>query len=375
MQPAPTAPRREFRLTTSPRVWSGIIAGWILLGVYEYAQLAMIAYYERSEAGSSPALVRAMGTMATWIVVSGLLALMVDHVPMPMTWQAIVVLVIPSIFAATVLAVAAQACFSSGFASPFSPAWQSRIDRAFLHEFHPALLRALLTALLGYALKKKYWFQSQELDATHLKLQLANAEMQVLRSQIQPHFLFNTLHLISSLLRTEPDNAQRVLSRLSDLLRMATDRHHHEVPLVDEIEFASRYVEIQQIRFSDVLSVKWQIDPLLLDVLVPNFLLQPLIENSIKHGLRGSPRVNVSVEASREEGAIVLRVIDDGLARPAELRTRSGVGLMNLHARLDRLYGNRGSLSMKRVDGTGTVVTVRLPMRSQIGNEVFAEPS
>jgi two-component system, LytTR family, sensor kinase len=191
--------------------------------------------------------------------------------------------------------------------------------------------------------------------------QLASSKLDALRSQLRPHFLFNTLNAISVLAREDPDKTQRMLLRLSSLLRRSLDEEAHEVPLRQELAFLDDYLDIQRARFGDKLHVHLDIDPAVLDVRVPVFLLQPLVENSLQHGVSDDGTSFVALDARRVDGVLRLVLEDDG-GRAAELGARQGVGLSNTRARLAQLYGGRASIELSPRDIRGTQVEILIPL-------------
>jgi two-component system, LytTR family, sensor kinase len=202
------------------------------------------------------------------------------------------------------------------------------------------------------------------LNAIQLEAQLSDARLRTLQAELHPHFLFNTLHAISTLVHTKPELADRMISRLSDLLRLTFDRSGaNRVPLQQELEFLQKYLEIEQIRFQDRLTVNFDIDPDTLDAEVPRLILQPLVENAIQHGIapRSGPG-HVQVAARREEGRLWLEVRDDGvgLNAGARARLRSGIGLANTRDRLACLYGERHRLDFSD-GGPGLAVRIEIP--------------
>ncbi len=186
--------------------------------------------------------------------------------------------------------------------------------------------------------------------------------------QLQPHFLFNTLHAISTLMHRDVEAADRMLARLSDLLRLTVDKIGvHEVSLKEELEFLRSYLQIEQTRFQDRLTVRFDIEPETLDARVPNLILQPLVENAIRHGVvpRTSPG-RIEVTARRWDGDLHLTVRDDGPGIPggppgSEGAGRNGLGLANVRARLTRRYGSAGRLELRNHPEGGLVVSVTFP--------------
>jgi sensor histidine kinase YesM len=192
---------------------------------------------------------------------------------------------------------------------------------------------------------------------------LERAQRDLLRMQLQPHFLFNTLHAISALMERDVHAARRMITRLSDLLRLALDDDsRHEVSVEEEIEFLDRYAEIQKIRFGGRLDVTYDIAADARRLLVPRLVLQPLVENSITHGLSRLERPgNVTVEARRRDGHLVLRVLDDGVGLEDGVITREGVGVGNTRARLEQLYGRGHRFEIGNLPGGGCEVRIEIP--------------
>lgn len=217
----------------------------------------------------------------------------------------------------------------------------------------------------------------RELEGVLLAGELGEARLQVLRNQIQPHFLFNTLNSVSALMHLDVAEAERKLALLADLLRSALAEHGgNEVPLGDEIDFVSRYLEIEQTRFPRRLSVVWDTEPASLDALVPHLILQPLVENAVRHGIapRSGPGT-VRVRSRIEEGMLILEVRDDGVGLSRRIPGREGVGLSNTRARLKHLYGAAASLVVGEAASGGFVATVTLPLRRferSVGNSAVS---
>jgi hypothetical protein len=228
---------------------------------------------------------------------------------------------------------------------------------------------AVYFAVLGVAHAAAFFLEAREREtqAARLSAQLAEARLGALRMQLQPHFLFNSLNAIAVTVRDrDTATATRLLEQLGDVLRrvMRADRPP-EVTLAEELEFVRQYLAIEEVRFSDRLRPTFDIDPGLERAAVPEFVLQPLVENALRHGLaRRVTATLLRIEARREGDELVLRVTDDGPGpgeAPAEVTT--GVGLMNLRERLASLYGARARLELVGTPGGGAVATVRLPYR------------
>ncbi|HJR52848.1 MAG TPA: histidine kinase [Gemmatimonadota bacterium] len=203
------------------------------------------------------------------------------------------------------------------------------------------------------------------LQASELETRLARAQLDSLKMQLQPHFLFNTLHSVSALIHEDDEAADLMIARLSDFLRLVIEHAGaQEVALVQELEFLNRYLEIQQVRFQDRLRVSFDVDPEVLDAMVPNLVLQPLVENAIRHAVE--PRAaggRVEVSATRNGDTLCLTVRDDGPGLRAGAWTVPGVGISNTRARLEQLYGDRQALEIANHAEGGALVTVRFPWR------------
>jgi LytS/YehU family sensor histidine kinase len=212
-------------------------------------------------------------------------------------------------------------------------------------------------------------YREEELRGSRMEAQLAQAQLQALRMQLHPHFLFNTLNAVSALMHRDLDAAERMLARLSDFLRLTLETGGaHEVPLRQELDFLRRYLEIEQTRFADRLDVRVDVEPVTLDARVPNLILQPLVENAIRHGVaRSSAAGRIEIAAHRRNGSLLLEVRDDGPGLPegADRPEREGVGLTNTRARLRQLYGATSHLTLANRREGGLHVTLTLPFRTQ----------
>lgn len=199
---------------------------------------------------------------------------------------------------------------------------------------------------------------------TQLEIQLAHAQLAALRMQLQPHFLFNTLHAISELIHENPAAAERMIVRLSDFFRLTLDTSAAaEVSLRQEIDFLQRYLEIEQVRFEDRLEVNFEVDPVTLDAAVPNFLLQPLVENALRHGL--AHRLEgalLRIECRRADGRLTMTVTDNGPG-PQEKEFHPGYGLGITQQRLQRLYGEDHRLELRSPASGGCEVEIEIPWR------------
>jgi signal transduction histidine kinase len=228
-------------------------------------------------------------------------------------------------------------------------------------------------AIIGvsYALRSTARLRERERQAAELEAQLREAQLGALRMQLQPHFLFNSLNAIMALVRDrETERAVQALSLLSDVLRATVNSANaHETTLAQELDFLTRYLEIERVRFGDRLRVTVDVPHELHDALVPTFLLQPFVENSLKHGIlreRAGNEIRVSARAVND--ALAITVADDGRGLPSASDSMAGVGIMNARSRLERMYGPTAQLSVRNAaPARGTVVDISLPLRIAAG--------
>lgn len=223
---------------------------------------------------------------------------------------------------------------------------------------------AIYAGLVAGTLAVEHWRRGRahELQAAQLGLALSRAQWRALQMQLRPHFLFNTLNTVAMLIRTgDSQRALTMIAGLGDLLRqILDDGAQQEVPLGEELAFLERYLGIERVRFSDRLVVQIDAEPGSLESFVPRFLLQPLVENAIRHGIeKRAGSGALSITAKRVEGALSVAIQDDGAGPP--VAPSKGVGLTNARQRLRYLYGDNAALSLTPVQGGGAVVTVSLP--------------
>jgi len=270
-----------------------------------------------------------------------------------------------SVFSLVVFVLARRALVGSAAGGP--SLWRS-FRFLLTAEFHTGLLIYWAIIGLDHALAYYRRYQERELKASQLETRLVEAQLEALRTQLHPHFLFNTLNSISVLMRKDVDAADRTLLQLSNLLRVALGRNvAHEIPLKQELEFLSHYLEIEQTRYRDRLSVRMQIDPAALEALVPQLIFQPLVENAIRHGIAERETGGViEIRAERRNGRLALQVRDNGpgICAAAE-NLMEGVGLGNTRARLDHLYGQEGGFEWRNADEGGLIVTTTIPFHTE----------
>jgi two-component system LytT family sensor kinase len=246
--------------------------------------------------------------------------------------------------------------------------WSAHQQRLFFLEAEPVwtLTVILLATVLAVATPIKIWNNARiEHRLEEQEKLLLAAKIEALANQINPHFLFNTLTSISSLIRTQPDTARMLITKLSGLLRRLMRSTDHFVTLREEIASVDEYLDIEVVRFGPQLRVDKQIAPETLDVIVPSMLLQPLVENSIKHGLsRKVGGGRITIRTALKNGRATIEVLDDGLGMTEERLEHAfggGIGLSNVNERLRTIYGAGCTLKLTSEPGRGTSVSVEIP--------------
>ena len=243
---------------------------------------------------------------------------------------------------------------------------------SFLRYFLTSLLTNLpfssflYFTVLGCIYAFSYYREVREREAqqTRLTAQLAEAKLSALRMQLNPHFLFNSLNAITVLVRDQNTNdASRMLELLSGVLRQVLQSDsRQQVTLDEELRFIEKYLAIEQVRFSDRLEIRWSIEPGLRATAVPEFILQPLVENAVRHGVgKQSDKGVIEISAVAVDSDLLLSVIDNGPGYEAE--SERGVGLANTRARLETLFGEAAQLDVRNASGRGTMAMVRFPLR------------
>jgi two-component system LytT family sensor kinase len=343
-----------------------ILGAWTLLAMLFAGQ----AWFAAQVRGESLAWARASVIWLVWAAIWAVLT------PIALRLQARFPLQRPHVLAAlAVHGVASAACALLNlavFALAAPVIGATQVEPTWLATFSRLLGTTYLLNLPVYWLivaaahVERLVRTAREKDRRRLRLeaQLADARLQTLRTQLRPHFLFNSLNTISVLMHEDVDAANRVLLRLSALLRLSLDSSEaHEVTLGEEIGFLENYLEIEQARFGGRLSYRILIPDQVLQARVPNLILQPLVENALHHGLttRAGPG-RVEIRADRHGDSLLLHVIDDGRGLPCATTER--VGLANTRARLRLLYADRQRLEVRNGEGGGVIAEIEIPWRT-----------
>jgi two-component system LytT family sensor kinase len=343
-----------------------ILALWTLFGLFFSLQAYLARAYLGGGLPLGTALLRWLLCAYAWAILTPLVMWLSRRFPIGASrpWRALGVHV-PAAFA---FSVAGMLLYTLG-EQALDPSADFFTREAFASLFVSGLHIDLLiyATLVGvlHALEHQRRHRERELRAAQLEAALARAELGALRQQLHPHFLFNALNSIGVLMEEDPRAARKMLVHLSDLLRMMLrgDRAQ-EVSVKDELELLQSYLEIERMRFQDRLEIQLDVDPETLDARVPDLVLQPLVENAIKHGIVPRPsggRVAVSVQ--KRKGELRLEVSDDGPGLDWRSVGGTGLGLRNTQVRLEKLYGERHRFELERVNPSGLCVVLTLPFR------------
>lgn len=247
-----------------------------------------------------------------------------------------------------------------------SGTWLAQFQRMFFLNFDWEMMTYWAIIGVSHSLRFHHEARNRALRESQLETSLVEAQLQALQRQLQPHFLFNTLNTISALMHRDVDAADTMIARLSDLLRLSLKTVGiQEVALKDELDFLAKYLEIEQTRFRDRLTVAFDIEPDMLDALVPNLILQPLVENAIKHGIGPRPTPGqVQIRAQHIGAFLELEVRDNGVGMSAARLSdfNRGVGLANTRSRLRHLYGSEHRFEFRQPPDGGLSVVIAIPM-------------
>jgi signal transduction histidine kinase len=343
------------------------LGAWTLLGLFNASQALLAGTLSGQPADLRRAFLYQLTDAWTWALLALVAIALARRFPFgPHRWALALAVHVPAALTLGVL----QVLFSTpiiralGLIRLTGISSEALLTRILVGKLHGNLSMYALVVGVVHAFAWYRRSRDRELASSRLEASLQQARLQALRAQLQPHFLFNTLHAISSLMHSDVERADRMLARLSDLLRLSMERaDRQEVPLREELEFLEGYLDIQQTRFGDRLRAHVMVAPETLDAMVPVLVLQPLVENAIRHGI--SDRVaggRVEVVARRDRDRLRLDVSDDGVGPPPN-GVREGTGLTNTRARLAQLYGAAQGLELAGVSGGGTRVRVSLPFR------------
>jgi two-component system, LytTR family, sensor kinase len=349
--------------------WLWIAALWCAGGLFDASQTVLFMH----AIGKEHAWLifgTELASWLPWVIATPLVIVLARRYPLfpGATLQAAAV----HLAAFAIISLVAEAWFAV-LQSLFNP-WGYPQQPTFMDAWRASLLFQILTFLIVYALilivtyamDARERMAHQMMETARLSEELTKSQLATLRQQMEPHFMFNTLHSITGLVRDyKNDAAVSMIVGLSEFLRRATENSHRsQVTLEEEVEYLRRYLDIQLVRFGERLQVSVDVPPELLRAQVPNLLLQPLVENAIKHGIsRRAAGGSIRVAALRQDGKLRLSVYNDGPDNPTDGNaTQTGVGLSNLRTRLQILHGSDSALQMSHTDTGAVQVVVSLPL-------------
>ena len=296
--------------------------------------------------------------------------------PMQAVVHAVGALSYSVVHTAIMMALRAVLLAQTGLPEKF-PGWWNYTLAQYLTQLDWLLMTYLFLIGLAHALAYRGESEARALNAAQLETRLVEAQLQALQRQLHPHFLFNTLNTISGLIRTDAVAADVMIDQLGDLLRMTLHTSGiQEVPLKDELDVLQKYLEIEQTRFGDRLRVNMHIQPDALDAQLPNLLLQPLVENAIRHGIAPNARPGwIAIHAERTGSQLTIQIRDSGDGLPPDrlMALNRGVGLENTRARLEHLYPAAFQFAFSNLE-RGFCVTVRIPFQVEPVNHAASEP-
>jgi hypothetical protein len=352
--------------------WRWIAAIWCAGGLFEASQAVLIMRFgEGRHHAWLPLFITELATWLPWALATPWVISLARRYPII---RGTTVRTVTAHLAAFITISVVAEAWSATLQVLFNP-WGNRRPPTFWDTWSITLLYQILIFLIAYVLVLTitYLIDSREniarqmTETARLNEELSKAQLAALRRQMEPHFMFNTLNSIAALVRDRRNNAAvSMIVGLSEFLRRASENSHRsQVTLSEEVEYLQRYVDIQKVRFGERLHVSVDIPTHLLDVQVPNLLLQPLVENAIKHGIaKRAAGGSVRVAGEHRDGSLYLSVYNDGPSFPKDWETTSGgVGLANLRTRLQILHGGASDLAMMRAGSDGVEVVVTLPLQ------------
>lgn len=362
-QPTPAAGRH---IVQTPWIrWALLVASWTLFGLF----MASESYFQAERAGNPVAWALALRSemiyAAVWLLLTPAILWLAWRFPFTSSrWLSAGAVHLGGTIAVSfshrfIFSVAAELVAQS----PVHPFLWSTIFAGLFRYFDYGIMIYWIVLLFRQSIGYYRQVQQEALRRSQLESELNLAQLRALKMQLQPHFLFNTLNGISVLVRKDPDAACAMISRLADLLRMTlANTGTQEVPLHQELKTLGCYLDIEQMRFADRLSVSMEIDEETKNAFVPNLILQPLVENAILHGVakqRGP--ATIAIRSSRSNGSLTLQVEDSGPGIPRGSAIQEGIGMSNTRARLERLYGRDFSFGIERTAGPGAIAQITMP--------------
>jgi two-component system LytT family sensor kinase len=360
----------DARPNTHSTRWIWIAAIWCAGALFDASQTILIMHAMGARRSWLSPFVIEFVSWLPWVLATPCIVELARR--RPIVHGAILKAVFAHLAAFAIISTIAEA-WSAMLRVIFNP-WHHNPSPIFVNTWYTALTDQILTFVIAYALiltvtyvvDSREKMERQVIETARLNGELSRAQLAALRGQMDPHFMFNTLNSIVGLVRDQRnDAAVGMIVGLSEFLRRALeDSHRSQVTLAEEVEYLQRYLDIQRIRLGERLQVSVDIAPDLLRAQVPNLLLQPLVENAIKHGIgKRAAGGEVRVAGSRRDGKLRLSVYNDGPDCSTDVQATPGVGIRNLRSRLQILHGNESDLRLTHTDTNGVEVVVCLPLK------------
>jgi LytS/YehU family sensor histidine kinase len=357
--------RRSVRLAM---IW----VGWTLVGLFFTSQVLVSYLYMKNSIPLDKALFWQMSACYLWALATPLVFWLARRFRIErQNWSRRLLLhAIVGLLLVSAMSAVHYPIFMPYIGYRSEMTWFGAFKSVFLNWDRQLAIYWLLV-MMSHALNYYNSFRQGQLQAAQLRTQLVQSQLEALKMQLHPHFLFNTLHSISALLNKDTDAARRMITRLGDFLRLTLENGGtQEVTLQEEMEFLNGYLEIEQIRFRDRLTTSVEVDPRVLDVPVPNLILQPIVENAMRHAVATHKQAGrIEITAVARNGCLRIQVKDNGPGLAADQtlinQLGKGVGLSNTKARLERLYGTEHLLELVNGPNGGLVVTLEIPRREQ----------
>jgi len=357
--------------------WMWIAAAWFGIGLFDACDTVFVMRAEGMHHNWASLFITLLVAWLPWALATPVVFRLADRYP-PAQWRRASTWIVHLAACAVVgLAYSGWVALWTAWLNPWASAKLDPFVLIWRERFSDGLLAHIilysLILLAGHVLRAREQMALQQAEAARLSEQLSKAQLNALRRQIEPHFLFNTLNAIAGLVREgRSDAAVSMIAGLSDFLRrVVNDSDRQQVPLSEELEFTQKYLEIQKVRFAERLQCSVDVPAELLGAQVPSLILQPMVENAVKHGI--ARRVQggaIRISAARNNGTLTLRVYNDGPSLPAGWNDTAGVGIANVRTRLQSLYKDAFALSLSnRAEGVEASVSVPFTIGSEAGGE------
>jgi two-component system LytT family sensor kinase len=360
-------------ITTRPPRWPWIAAIWFAMGLFDATQNVVAMRAQGMHHAWTQLFVTLLLSWLPWALATPLILRLGKRYPPLQLSSFTPWMQHASAWALISLISAAWSACLELLLNPWTPTLPpGHFGELWLNKINNQLLSSLIlygcVLLFGYMLDSRERFARQQMEATQLSEQLTKAQLNALRHQIEPHFLFNTLNAIAGQVREgNNDGAVDMIAALSEFLRHLLRDARQEVPLGEELEFVQKYLDIQKVRFPDSLQVKIDVLKELDGARVPSLILQPIVENAVKHGIAKRAQGGaIEISAIRENGKLTLSVYNDGPGLPPDWEGNpAAIGLCNVRERLQSLYGGDSGLKMTNEDARGVTVSISVPFREE----------